>query len=268
LRFISFYKFGVGKHYYEKDKRSDFNLISRSYYNYASSIIGYGITNKITLETEMGYFLNKSQEYNTTPVYTLTGKGFSNIITLIKYNLYTNHDDRRYYSAGFGVKIPCSRAYQSVNNIELPVDVQPTIGAYGVVLNSIFVKENSGKGRRFFITNRLETNLPNKKKYLLGAAVFNSVYISKHLMAPWVKGDWTLIFQFRNEIRARDKIEGAIKESSGSIIFLIVPQINYVLKEKWYFSAMVDVPVYQYFIGTQLGATLGVTASISKNFSL
>lgn len=267
LRVILFYKHGEAKQYYEGSRHSDFNLISKAHYNYVSSIIGYGVGNKLTIETEAGYFINKSQVYDIQPTYTLTGKGFSNIIVSTKYNIYSNHIKRKYYSAAVGLKVPFSRSPQFANNVELPVEVQPTIGAYGFVFNSYYVKENSEKGLRFFITNRVETNLPNKQHYYLGTAIFNSFFVSKHLMFPWLKSDWTIIVQVRNEIRTPDKIKGIVKPSSGSMLFFLVPQINYVFREKWYVSTMIDVPVYQYFIGTQLGAGIGITFSLSRTIS-
>ncbi|MBN1416118.1 MAG: hypothetical protein JW973_13535 [Bacteroidales bacterium] len=269
LRIITFYKYGEGKHYYEKAKRSDSAyLINKANYNYLSGIIGYGLSNKITLEAEFGYYINKSQHYSTQPEYTLTGRGFTNLIASVKYNLYTNHRKRIYYSVAAGVKIPFSREPKEVNNVELPVEVQPTIGAYGLVVNSYFVKENSEKALRFFVTNRIEANLSNKNDYQLGTTIFTSFYISKHLMFQWLKGDWTTILQVRNEIRTRDQISDRLKESSGGYLFFVAPQINYVIKEKWYISAMVDIPVYQYFNGTQLGTGIGATLSLSRTFSM
>ncbi len=268
LRVITYYKYGEGKHYFEKDSRSDFSLIRKAHYNYLSGIVGFGLSHRITLETEFGYYINKSQHYATQPEYTLTGRGLTNLVVSSKANLYTNHSKRIYFSAAGGVKIPFSRKPQEVDHVELPVEVQPTIGAYGFVFSSYFVKENSERALRFFITNRVETNLRNPEDYHLGTAVFTSFFVSKHLMFQWLKGDWTTILQFRNEIRMHDHIADRLKESSGSTIFLVAPQINYVVKEKWYLSAMVDIPVYQYFNGTQLGAGIGATLSLSRTFSL
>jgi len=268
LRFVPFYKYGTSNQYFEKNRHSDFDLIQRAYYNYISAIIGYGITSKLTLETEIGYFINKTQIYNTHPVYTLTGKGFSNIIASAKYNVFADYLKRMHYTVAIGVKAPFSQNFQVVNNVELPVELQPTIGAFGVVFQSAFVKENSLKGLRYFITNRVETNFPNKNGYLLGTSIISSLYISKHLMASWVKGDWTTILQIRNEIRTHDKISVHEKESSGSVLFFITPQINYVYKESWNLSAMFDIPFYQYFNGTQLGAGMGLTFSMSRTYNL
>lgn len=269
LRVISFYKYGQGNQYYEGTGRSDFDLISKAYYNYFSVIVGYGLNPKLTLEMETGYFLNKTQNYNLTPANSLTGSGLSNAVIMAKHSIFTEPVNRIYITGALGVKIPFSRELQwSPNNVKLPVEVQPTLGAYGAVFSTSFVKESSGTGMRYFLTNRIEAHAPNKEDYKPGTSVYTSLYISKHLMQHWLKDNWTAILQIRNEVRGYDKIESRKKESSGSTLFFIAPQLNYVFKEEWYFSAMTDIPVYQYFKGTQLGAGIGFSLIVSKTFRL
>jgi hypothetical protein len=185
---------------------------------------------------------------------------------MAKHSIYTNNVSRLYLTGSAGIKIPLSRELQWSDNVKLPVEVQPTIGTYGAVFGASLVKEYSASGLRYFLTSRFELNAPNIEDYKLGSSLYTSLYVSKHLMS--LKGDWTAIMQLRNEIRGIDKIEDREKESSGSNLFYIAPQINYVLKEEWYISAMVDVPVYQYFNGIQLGASTGFTVILSKTFSL
>lgn len=268
FRFISFHKFNYGNQHHEENKRSDFDLIKSANYNYLGTILGFGISDKFTLETETGYFINKTQIYNVTPAYQLRGYGFSNIIISGKYGFITNHFKRLYYSASTGIKIPSSTKPKSSNGVELPEEVQPTIGSYGMVIQSFLVKENSGKGLRFFLTNRFESNLPNEKEFQLGTSVVTSVFISKHLMYSWIKGDWTVILQMRNEIRFKNKRDNQIIESSGGVIFILSPQLNYSLKEKWNVSLMADVPIYQYLYGIQLATKFGITIGFARDFEL
>lgn len=269
LRIISFYKYGQGNQYFEGTRHADFDRISKAYYNYLSAAVGYGLTNKLTLEVESGYFLNKTQNYNLQPAYSLTGKGLSNAVVMAKYAIYSEPFERIYITGAAGAKIPFSRELQwSPDHVKLPVEVQPTIGAYGGVISTSFVKESSGTGMRYFFTSRIEMNAPNREDYRLGTSLYNSFYVSKHLMQPWLRDNWTAILQVRNEIRTPDKVNGKVKESSGSTLFFISPQLNYVLKGDWYLSGMVDFPVYQDFKGTQLGAGVGFTFILSKTFSL
>jgi len=268
LRLISFYKYAQGTQYFEKDKHSDFDLIEKGYINYLSTNVGYGLNNKITLDLDINYFINKTQVYNIDNDNILKGRGFSNFTSSLQYGLYTNFDKQMYYSLAAGMKIPSRTKPLYVNNVELPVELQPSLRAFGFVFESFFVKEVSAHGIRYFLTNRIEVNLENEDGYKLGNSIFNSLYFSKHLMHYKIKGDWTVIFQLRNEIRLPDEIDNSIKESSGGVLFFVVPQINYVLKEKWFLSSMIDVPIYQYFNGTQLGSGFGITFSFSRSFHL
>lgn len=268
LRIISFYKYGQGNQYYEGNSVSDFNLIDKAFYNYLSASVGYGLSWKTTLELEAGYFFNKTQIYNLDSGYRLKGQGLSNLVALIKHSIYSDPFKRVYITGAAGAKIPFSRSLQWDNNVKLPVEVQPTLGAYGGVFSASAVKENSGTGMRYFLTNRTEINTSNKDDYRPGTSVYTSFYISRHLKAPWLKDNWTAIVQIRNEIRTPDKINEITKESSGSTLFFVAPQLNYVLKNNWYLSAMVDIPVYQNFKGTQLGANPGITFIVSRTLRL
>ena len=268
LRAVSFFRYNYGNQYFQEHKPSDFDLIKSANYNYIGAILGYGITSRLTMEAETGYFINKTQKYNTEPAYSLRGHGFSNIILSVRYGIYSNNQRRIYYSASAGAKIPCSTDYQTVDNVELPEEVQPTIGSYGLVFQSFLVKENSLRGLRYFLTNRLETNRANQKDFRLGTTFFTSLYISKHLMFQWLKGDWTTIVQIRNEIRGRNFRNDQAVKASGSVIFLLSPQINYSIKETWNISIMCDIPVYQYLNDIQLGTKLGFTIGFARDFNL
>ena len=268
LRIISFYRYNYGNQYFEGDKRSDFNLIRSANYNYAGSIIGYGLANWITLETELGYFFNKTQHYNLDPSYTLSGSGFSNAILSARYSLLKNDDKRLFISSSLGAKIPFSTKPVSRDGVELPVEVQPTIGAFGMVFQFFMVKEKPLTGVRYFVTSRIDLNSKNNQEYKLGTSVFTSLFFSKHLMFSWLKGDWTTILQIRNETRNEDKTITGLKESSGGTIFYFSPQINYFIKEKWNVSVIVDLPVYKYFKGTQLATKYGVSLNLARDFKL
>jgi hypothetical protein len=268
IRVIGFYRFNYGDRYFEGSSRSDFDLIRNANYNYAGTILGYGVAHKVTLETELGYFINKTQNYNTDPQYSLKGTGFSTGVLSVKYSLFKDDDKRLFVSPGLGVKIPFSTKPLYRDGVELPVEVQPTLGAFGLVIQGFIVKEQPITGIRYFLTGRMEVNSRNRQEYRLGTSVFTSFFISKHLMFPWLKGDWTAIFQLRNEIRGVDRTMAGVKESSGSTIIYLVPQINFFIKEKWNVSLMTDLPVYQHFNGIQLATRYGITLNFAREFRL
>lgn len=265
VRLITFYRYNYGDRYFEGSRQSDFNLIRNANYNYAGAIIGYGLADKLTIETELGYFFNKTQNYNLEPSYSLVGRGFSNAVFSAKYGILKNNEKRFYISASLGPKIPFSTVPQVRNGVELPVEVQPTVGSFGGVAQLFMVKELPLTGTRYFFTSRMEINASNRQDYRLGPSVFTSLFWSKHLMLPWLRGDWTAILQVRNEIRSRDKTVNGWKESSGSTLFYTSPQIVWTIRELWNISLMCDIPVYQYFNGTQLAARYGLSLNLSRD---
>ena len=268
LRIISFYRYNFGSQYYEGSSKSDFNLIKNANYNYLGNIFGYGLADRLTMEAEIGYFINKTQNFNIDPQYTLRGSGFSNTVLSAKYGLIKKNDSRFFLSSSLGVKIPLSTNPIIKDGVELPVDVQPTLGSFGMVAQLFMVKEKTLTGSRYFVTGRLELNSANKKEYKLGTSMFTSLFYSKHLMFPWLKGDWTVILQVRDELRGKDKTITGLKESSGSHLLYLAPQINYFIMEKWNISLMVDIPVYKYFNGIQLATKYGISVSLARDFRL
>lgn len=266
LRITSFYRYNYTNKYFEGDKPTDYVYYESANYNFIGSIIGYGLTDKMTFETELGYFINKTVYYafTQTPV---QGKGFSNSVVSIKYRLYNNTSKLFGISASLGAKIPYSTKLVEANT--LPIDVLPSTGSYGIVAQTFFVKENSLKGLRYFLINRIETNTTNSWEYKFGNVYYTSVFVSKHLWFPWTKGDgaWTIILQLRNETRDKNMEYGKLIARSGSCLFFISPQINITIKKLWNLSIMADFPVYQYFNEIQLASKYAFTVNLTKDFN-
>jgi len=268
LRAIAFFRYNYGDRYYEGSKPSEFNLITSARYSYAGVVLGYGLTGNITLESEFGYFFDKSQVYNIDPTYTLSGRGLSSAVLSLKYGLLKDYPRRFFISSSIGAKIPFTARPQSRDGVELPIELQPTTGASGVVWQGFMVKEQPVSGSRYFFTARVEVNARNRQDFRQGTSAFLSLFYSKHLMASWLKGDWTAIIQLRNELRGRDMIADEWKESTGSCIFYLSPQVNYFLSEKWNISLTGDIPVWQHFTGTQLATRYGISMNVARDFNL
>ena len=265
LRFIGSYHYGLSDEYFEGHEKSDYSGVKRADYNYSGIIIAYGIFNKITLEAETGYFFSKTYRFESS---TNKGYGFNNIIISPKFSLITNHDKRFFISASTGFKIPFGRELQKVDGVEVPHELQPSTHALGYVVQTFIVKENSFKGLRYFLVARGEYNYKNKVGYKYGNYLSVSAYLSKHLMYNWIKGDWTTILQLRNEFRGKDGINDNVVKSTGGYSLLLMPQINYTIKEKWNISLMGNIPVYQYFNGIQLATKFGMVLNFAGDFKL
>ncbi len=267
LRTIAFFRYNYGNRYYEGTKPSEFDLIKSASYSYGGIVAAYGVTNSITLETELGYYFNKTQVYNMEPAYTLSGNGFSSAVVSARAGLVKDNARRFFISSSMGAKIPFATRPQSCDGVELPLDLQTTTGATGLVWQAFVVKEQPVSGTRWFLTERIEVNARNRNGYRQGSSAFTSFFYSKHLMFSWLKGDWTLIMQLRNELRGRDQTDDGWRESTGSTLVYLSPQINHFIKEQWNVSLVADIPVWQHFTGTQLAMKYGFSLNVSRDFS-
>ena len=269
LSVIGFYRYSLSDRYFEGNKRSDITLLKNANYNMLGSLFAYGLTNKITLEAELGYFINRTKNYNKPAGYSLKGFGFTNTLVSGKFSLFFDPFKQIKYIAAIGVNIPFSTRSQVVDNVQLPFDLQPSTGSLGYVLQSYLIKEDSFHGMRYFFYNRLAFNSVNRDGYKFGNTLTSSVFISKHRMKTSnVPVDWTFILQLRNEIRGRSYINEELENSSGSVKFFLSPQVNLSVIELWNISIMVDVPVYQHYNNIQLADRMAFSIAFARNFEL
>jgi hypothetical protein len=268
LRVITFYRYHYGNRYFSGDSPASFKNIRYAGYNYAGTIVGYGLSGKVTLEGEWGYFINKTQIYRGEPERKMKGSGFPPLVVSLKGSLLKDDINRLFISASGGAKVPLRRELQVRDGALLPMEVQPSSGAWGAVAQFFVVKEKPVSGSRYFFTARMESNARNREDYRLGNALYTSLFYSKHLMFPWLKGDWTAIVQLRNELRGRDTLASGTKESSGGQILYLSPQINTTLAEKWNLSLTMDLPLYQHFHGTQMSSRCGFAFNLARDFPL
>lgn len=267
IRLISFYRSSLSQGYWEGDKKSEYNFVKSGQFNYTGITLGYGMLKKLTIETELGYFINKTQNYNTQPTITAKGFGLNNAVISIKYNLIKKTEKPFEWTISAGGKIPFTRKFQLADNVELPRDVQPSSNAFGVVAQSFLYKGFPEKKMRLFFINRYEINFPDIKNYKYGNALFNSFFISKQIK----QSNWTAIVQLRYEFRAKDVVNinftnGTPVGSSGGSLVFIAPQINYTIAKNWNISLLADIPIYRYYNGTQLGNKFAFALYLSRDF--
>ena len=267
LRVITFYRHLRLKNFLKGDKQIKENWIDNAHYDYAGALIGYGISDIFSLESELGYFIDKRINYQEPFRYTLFNDGFSNLVISGKIRLYHHVLKRWEIAVSGGVKTTPFHADNIKDGVELPINLWTSTESTGFVFQTFVIKEISRKSMRFFLHNRYERNFENELGYNFGQNLNTAFYLSRHL---WVKGPndsepWTIILQLRNELTGKYNYKGETLDNTGSIKFLVSPQINYTWKENWNFSIGMDYPVYQYFHGVQLSEQLSFSVNLVKD---
>ena len=246
IRATLFYRYGYGNRYITADGKETVGGVKQAYSSFTGLFADYGITNNFTLSVELGYFLNKVQDWDTVGIFQTSG--FSSAVLMGKYNFLNDADEEFEFTAGLGAKIPFSTTPQKQNNVVLPRDVQTTPGAYGAVAMLFFHKGFSESSTHLFLVHRIEINGTNSNDYdyQYGNTFNTSLFVTKKIV-PNLIG----ILQLRNEIKEKDKEEGAEIPNSGGILFFISPQLNFSFSN-FFVSALFDYPLYRYYNSRQL----------------
>lgn len=259
LRSITFFRHSFSDTYYEGNKPSDLTGVKADY-NYLGQIISYGLTHKLTLETELGYFINKTKK--DPYIGTHNTYGFNTVTLSAKYCLMKTRYDME-VTAAAGVKIPLSQKPQEDIWGVVLEDMQTSTQAFGYVAQLFVAKSFPEIQFRVILLNRYEVNERNPRDYRFGDALYSSLFLSKGFLRHF-----TGLVQLRNESRRID-MDGNIKfTSTGGNVMYLAPSVSYSLPRNWNVSVLADFPVMRDYKGVQLGPKYAWGVSVVKGMQL
>ena len=248
LQINAYHKYGFSKGYVEGDHESSFKFVNDANNNFVNLLVGYGISKKVTVQAEAGYYLNRTQNFNIlNQNYSLNGSGGASAIFTGKYNIWKDTLRGFEFTMGLGGRIPWSLQPQVVNGVELSEDVQPSNAAYGISIQSFLFKEFDSSGVSLFLINNVNISSENPRHYREGNTYITSLMVSKSFL-----DNFSGLLQVRNEVREHSYRDGIKVTSSGGYRFILVPQLNFRFLKKYSLSVLYELPIYQYYYGIQL----------------
>jgi hypothetical protein len=260
LRTISFYRHSFSDTYYEGSEVSEYQG-THSGYDFIGEVISYGLIKKLTVEAEIGYYIDKYQDSEVLDRFTT--HGFTNGILSAKYAVLKTKKDME-LTLGAGAKFPITRKiFKDEYGVPYPQEIQPSTGAFGFVGQMFFFKGFNAKKWRLVMHARYELNGYNSEDYRFGDALFTSVFLG------WgFAKNWAATIQLRNEYRWEDWQGDTRYLVTGGEILYASPQISYTFKPRLTLSLMGDIPVYRKYNGVQLGPRYAFGISVVKDFCL
>ena len=264
LRVVTFFRHSYSDTYYEGSKPSGdtLNMTDNAHYEYGGLTVEYGLTHKLTLQADAGYFFNKLVNFHNPALTDHNGRGMSNGIVMLKYGLWVDAVNLVEVTAGAGLKFPFSRQPATApNGTLLQLDARPTTNAFGAVGMLLLSKEFSDIGLRTFMLNRFEYNGFNVNNYQTGKLFINSVFVSKKIVKRMFG-----IVQLRNEIHGKDVQDGEKETNTGYHLMVLTPQLSYSIAGLWNVSLLYDVPVFKNYQGKQLTPKYSYAVSLTRDF--
>lgn len=250
--------------------------------NYIYSRLAYGLSKRLTMSFETGYFINKTlTQLNNAG--TIESSGFGDIILFPRYELYNRTSDSSVTTVTFGLgyKIPVGSHSDSTivytdaqgNNYYTtsPPTVQPTNGSQDIIFNAFFFKSYPKKNFRFYANSMYILKGWNSLGQKFGDYCSLGLYIGTTVMKTigitlQIKGDITQKMQYDKYIDMLALYNIDVKSTGGKKISLL-PQLTYSFKNLTVFI-MGEIPAYQYLNGTQIGAKYQVTGGLSYRYCL
>lgn len=253
IRSSLFYSYAFGNKFYRGDVPAEKDIVDHYETHFSALLLGYGLTEDLTLEAELGYFPKKLQDFGTSDA---TGSGLSHTSLYGKYNIFSSIVNEIEITLGAGVKFPLELKQEN-----LPQHVRASTGGYGLIFQAFLHKGFKKDDIHLFLLNRSEYNFENASNYQYGPSFNTSMYFTKGILK-----NLTGILEIRNEIRLKDKLKGEYHEDegmyTGGIFLHLSPQINYSIGQ-FNFSALYDYPIYQYYNGYQLGNNYMIALNIT-----
>ncbi len=265
LRFIAFYRYNYLDTYFEGNKVSGVpTALKRSFYNFAGITVSYGITKRLTLDADIGYFINKTQVYNISGEdYRIRGFGLSNGSLTCKYGAYIKPQKQMELTVGLGVKFPFSVKPLYIDGTRLAIDLQPSSNAFGLTGQLIFSKDFPKITLRLMSVNKYDYNFANADNYQYGSNITNSIFVSKKVVK-----NLFAVLQVRNEFRFKDYTKNEHEENTGGEVMILSAQISYSLFHQWHIAGLFDYPINKNYNGRQLSPKYSFAFSLTRDLNL
>ncbi len=258
-----FYKYSYSDQYYEGAQKADVSP-DKMFYNFVSIDMAYGISNRMSIHGQVGYFINKTKLYNIEGWNDMTGYGLGDAELNLRYSAIKNVVKKIELTPSIGVKLPIGVFDQEVDDVKLPISLQPSSGSLkynaSVFMSKRFKKSSVSFKAFAEYANRIKSkNFDYKYGNLYVFSLYGSYNIAKKL---------STMVQLQYEIRDKAMRENSqIVESSGGQVLYLIPQLNYTIMDNLAMSVDAFIPLYRYMNGMQIANTFSVSLRITKSFN-
>ena len=262
LQVIAGYKYSTSDTYYNGSGPISIDFIDKAYFNYLNLQLIYGITSRLSVQTDLGYFINKTEDYSKEGWTQSRGFGLGDAALTVKYLAYKNFSKKFSIVPSIGIKLPIGVFDQEVDNVKLPITVQPSSGSYKYLLNVYMNKGfNNPKWNLGFFGSFEYAQLIDSENFYYK---YGNSYLFSIIGSYLLKEKFNLGLEVRSDNRGKSQREDdKIVESSGYNIVYTIPHLSYSIAKKWQISINAEIPVYRYYNGIQMGNKFSVSAQLS-----
>lgn len=265
-----------------EDKR-DTNFLERFSSKYVYSRFAYGLSDRLTMSVETGYWVDKTQ-IGIREGDTYNSKGIGDLILFPRYNIIKASAQNKFteLTFGMGVKLPLGSYNDSIGRLEpfsgeilystKPPAVQATSGAQDILL-SLFYSGGLPGGKMKLSANLVYilkgwNPLGEKLGNYASAGLFLGRNFQEKLnVALQLKAEFIGSMLINPDVMMMS-FPNYDPEATGSKKLFVSPQLSYSAAGGLTLFAQTDFPVYQYVNKTQIASQTQFTIGLTYRFLL
>ena len=261
-----YYKQGFNETYFRNNvKLVNYGIYNYSGYDFAGLSLSYGVNSRLLIEHETGYYPRKEVNFADPDLEARAkdGYGLSNGLVSFRYSIIQPNDKKAGIMLGAGLKYPFKTEKLSLANVELPMELQPSTNAWGLI-GQFFITKETAFRQTFSFAHRSEINFRNKYNYKYG-----SLHTTAFTMSGKIYRGFYSAVTLRNEFKLSDDTKtGARLASQGSNVVILNPKIEYKLPGEFGLYVFGDLPVYKYYFGEQISMQYAFGIGLTKALQL
>lgn len=267
LQFVLGYKYSTSNKYYEGSNPIEIEFIDKAYFNYMTLQTYYGITQRLSVQADLGYFINKTETYLVDDWSKSNGYGIGDATLSIKYLAYNNYKKHFKLIPSIGITLPIGVFDQEKDHVKLPITVQPSSGSFKYQASLYANKTTINKKFNFTAFALFEyAQLIDSKNFYYK---YGNQFLISFLTSYKVGEKLSFALELRNENRGKSiRNDDQVVDASGFNIIYIIPHISYSFSKNWYLALNSDMPIYKYYNGIQMSNTYSVSMRLSYSINL
>jgi len=258
------YRHSFSNTFYSENQALEIGIIDKANYNFTDINLSYGIFHRATLKAELGYFINKTEKYNIENMNNAIGSGLGDASLQFRYLLYKSFTNKWELSGGLGIKLPVGVFDQEVNNVKLPITVQPSSGSFKYFANAFFHKSKGNLALYSLASIEVSQTIDSDNFYWK----YGNVYaLNTGAIYNW-KNKLSAGIQLRGELRERSSRENKqTVEASGGFIMYCAPLLSAKIAKGYYAMCSINIPVYKYVNVLQLTNAYSFSIGFQRKFN-
>ena len=265
--------------YFKGNLINDYNYLENTKFDFGLVNFSYGLTNKLSISTELGYFINKSIDFTFIDA-TRKASGLGDAAVDLKYQIVNLKKQLLSISTSIKTSIPIGEFNQMDKNVILPIDIQPSSGSFKLKPALSFSKRFHGS--KFSLNSFLSSEFSqrintDRSKYKYGN-LYSFVISASHATSKKLNTGLGFNFTLREKAINRDVIVNTIGvkhwgnwvivDATGGVFINIQPRISYLLSDDIGITTSLNIPVYRNVNGIQLINKYILVLGVSKGFTV